>query len=655
MIIWRGAKRVGAIARCFARLEGDWAVRVSHIVIGAVIVYLVGTALEAAQPKYMQERAPTYHAFIFGNDDYDSLPQIKSAARDLDQMREYFTNAKYRIWDMDGAGRFRSVDQFYKYMKDALEAIQPGDVVVLYYSGHGFHYGSQDWLVPLDYPTGTVDQQLLFKHAVGLNDIIAGLAKRRIDYAVAIIDACRTQPAFPFKEQGGTTVIGEPRLPGFSYTGPSLIAWSIGVPTYTGGSAIGTDSDGEMSLYTGILLKALKKKPRISELQTELSIAVHHLVVEGKIPSGAIDPRFFNSRDFTFDTKQDPATADKQKREWQTTMAEPSRLNVSDYLIGNPGSVFSSAAWKYIDDHAAEPEDASGSSLTSADAIDNSFPEALRTGKMIAIATSGFDVNFPRNTIGLPAVSPSLLENAIAYVDRAGDINEAYGARYQAKGSKLNFDIDMIGAAGAVAVNTGQISRPAPSVSAPPTFTFGRSSSIQIDSTFFEDSSGKLYAELTPGQETGGDLTSRVWADFNYRGETQPSYNILNRALREVVLDQTALDSDSIAKITKDVIQSSKDVLWVSIAVEYRPPDLSGYQKRRIEAETGAVAAAVKRDLEDALQMDRVALAEARLRAQDARIQLIKAGISGKRITSVSAEPGEAIGNGVRLRFFGTR
>ncbi|WP_269274720.1 hypothetical protein [Sinorhizobium psoraleae] len=47
-------------------------------------------------------------------------------------------------------------------------------------------------------------------------------------------------------------------------------------------------------------------------------------------------------------------------------------------------------------------------------------------------------------------------------------------------------------------------------------------------------------------------------------------------------------------------------------------------------------------------------LARVRLRAQDARLQLIKAGISGTRISTVS-EPQEDIGNGVRLRFFGSR
>jgi hypothetical protein len=631
----------------------QWLTKARIFALAALACLLMANASKAIDPKYMQEQAPTYHAFIFGNDAYEALPEIKSAARDFEKMREYFDNAKYRIWDMDGAGKFRSVDQFYKYMKDKLTQIQPGDVVVLYYSGHGFHYGNQDWLVPLDYPAGTVDQQLLFKHAIGVDDLISGLAKRRIDYAVAIIDACRTQPPFQFRTPGGTILNGEPRLPGFSYTGPSLTAWSIGVPTYAGGTAIGTDSLDEMSLYSGIFLEALKKKPRISELQPELAVAVLNLASEGKIAPNEIAPRFYSSRDFTFDANPDPVVVAVQKQEWLKAITEPSRANVSAFMVRNPGSVFSSSGWRYIDDHASEPEDGGGSSLTSADAIDYAFPEAQRTGKMVAIATTGFDVNFPRNTIGLPAVDKDLLKDAIAYVDRPGEIGDAYAVRYEAKGSKRNFDIDIIGAAGAVAVNTGQTSRPVPDVTARPTFTFGRSSSIQINSTFFDDSSGKLLAEIAPGQEAAGPPDSKV-LDFNYRAG-QPSFNNLNRALREVIIDGPELANHSIAKITKEVRRSSKDILWVSIAVQYRPPDLSELQSRKAEAEAEQAAAAIDRELNDAVRTDRLALADARLRAQDARNQLIDAGIDGKRITTVGVEAGQSLGNQVRLRFFGSR
>ncbi|WSG98797.1 caspase family protein (plasmid) [Rhizobium johnstonii] len=636
------------------------ALQVSLFAIAALSASLLGLTLQAAEPvspssSYMQERAPTYHAFVFGNDEYTDIAAIKSAGRDFEDMRDYFRNAHYQIWDLDGKGRFASVDEFYKYMALARDAIKPGDVVVFYYSGHGFHYGNQDWLVPLGYPAEIVDQQLLFKYAVGLNDVIAGLAEKRIDYAIAIIDACRADNVFSFKKQAGGAVTGEPQVPGFNYTGPSLIAWNVGVPVYAGGAAIGLDSSDEPSLYTKILLEALKKRPRISDLRAELDVAVHHLTLEGAIANGQVSPRFLNSTDFSFVIKPDVAQVEKQGHEWLVTMAEPSRLRVGDYLIRNPGSSFSSAAWEYIDDHASDPEDTSGSTLTSADAIDASFPEGARTGKLIAVATSGFNVNFPRNTIGLPDVRPELKLNATVYADHPGQISEAYAAKYEAKGSKLKFDIDLLGSAGALSVNTGQISRNVPTPTARPRFTFNKSTSIQINNTYFDDASGKLFAEISPNVEGAAPEQSKTWADFDYRGDEQPSFNVLSRALREVVIDETDLSNGSISKITDEVRRSSREILWVSIAVGYRSRDLGAFEDRETKERSEAEIANMQRELNGAIEQDRLAVASARLTAQDARFQLINAGINGKRITTVSVVPGEFVEGAVRLRFFGSR
>jgi hypothetical protein len=647
-----------AIRRLFRRASKPFVAALLSLVLLSLgeVATTAAPATGQADP-YMAERIPTYHAFVFGNDHYQNLPEILSSGRDFQEMRDFFHQAGYRVWDMSD-GRFHTVDEFYHYMAEARKEIMPGDAVVIYYSGHGFYYGNQNWLVPLDYPGGTVDQQLLFKDAVGLDDIIAGLAEKRIDYAVAILDACRTVVSFPFNKGSGAEVLDEPRVPGFSYNGPSLIAWNVGVPTYAGGTAIGNDSAEQTSLYTKILLDALKKRPRISDLRAELDVAVNHLTVEGKIPKGAIAPRFLNFSDFSFSPQPDASLYGRQKHDWEVTMEEPSRVRVSDYLITNPGSVFSSVAWKYIDDHAKDPADAGGSSLTSAEAIDSSFPEGERTKKLIAIATSGFSVNFPRDTIGLTKSNPDLIDTSIVYADRSVDISGTYLSRYAAKGSKLKFDIALVGSANAVAVNTGQISLSAPSTTAEHVFTFDKAASVQIGDTFFDKLSGKLFAEIPSGQAVASS-TSKTWTGFEYRGALQPSYNVINRALREVVINADELVSkdpgSSIAKLTEEVRETSKEILWVSIAVAYQPADLTLLQSRRAEAPSDVDRAAIDLEIDKTMRADRIALAEARLRAQDARLQLRKAGISGTRISMVSDQQSSGIGDGVRLRFFGSR
>lgn len=627
------------------------------VLLGLLAMYCSGLPAEAAQnttqqSPYMEEREPVYHAFVFGNDLYTSLPEIRSAAQDFREMKRYFLEAGYRVWDMNGTGRFTTVDEFYEYMTRAREEIQPGDAVVIYYSGHGFHFGNQDWLGPLGYPEGIVDQQMLFEHAVGLKDIITGLSEKRIDYAVAIIDACRTEVPFKFRNENGSSVVGDTPMPDFNYQGPSLIAWNIGVPAYAGGTANGSDAAGETSLYTRLLLRLLKTRPRISELQAELKVAIKDLIDTREIMRGDLDPRFIGGTDFSFNKQTDIATSEKRKRTWRFTMAEPSRQLVRSYLMLNPGSRFSTAAWKYLDDHASEPEDIRGSSLSLAEAIDTSFPEGKRSGKLVAVATSGFSVNFPRNTVGLPGVAEQSIADLIVYSDRPDDISGAYEARYALKGSKLNFDIDMIVAAGAVAVNTGQIARREPRPGAQGTFKFNKPAAVEINRTFFETSSKKLYADIGLNRWPTGLPVTKNWASFDYRGSEQPSFNVLNRALREVVINDNGM---SIAQIADEVRQSSTDILWVSIAVDYQPIDVSALQLRRSDATTDAERAAIERELNDQVQKDRRALAAAQMLALEARNQLIEAGVDRLRITTVNARRGELSTGAIRLRFFGSR
>ncbi|MBY5533648.1 caspase family protein [Rhizobium leguminosarum] len=628
------------------------------------LLLLVGTdgrsRAAAAQNRpapYMQERAPTYHAIVFGNDLYKGVPGIPSARHDFTVMKSFFKTAGYNVWDWNNSGRFETVDEFYGYMTEARDAIQPGDVVVFYYSGHGFSYANQSWLVPLDYPSGKVDQQVLFQHAIALNGLLRGLAEKRVDYVIVILDACRASATFPFLNDTGGNRLSETRIPGFSVTGRSLLAWNIGVPTFDGGQAFGLDATDKPSLFTGVLLNALTKRTRLSELKTQLDISVDHLTSDGVIPQGALSPRFLNQADFNFNPKPDASLAAQQKRDWENTMAEPSRRSVSDFLMTNPGSQYSTVAWKYIDEHPSDPVDAGGASLTLAEAIDASFAEGQQTGKLIAIATSGFNVNFPRNSIGFAPPGAAVLSDATVFAENRNEISRAYEERYQTKGSKLQFDIDLIGQAGAIALNSGQVSRAKPSTSASRVVTFEKSASIRIGETVFDQASGKLFAEIGSDQDNFG-LALGTWAGLDYKGAAQPSFNVLNRALREIIVSKSDLGGEnvelSVGAITEEVRRSSKDLLWVSIAVDYKRTDLAEFQNRLDKAPDEPNRVSAELAMEVAARADRLALASARLRAQDARLQLIKAGVDGKRITMVG-EAAQSIGDGVRLRFFGSR
>ncbi|RFB87655.1 hypothetical protein B5K11_26280 [Rhizobium leguminosarum bv. trifolii] len=609
---------------------------------------------------YTAERAPVYHAFIFANDSYAPLTPIPSAANDFTLMYKFFDKYHYRLWKIGGDGRIHSVQQFYDFMTKAREEIKPGDVVVIYYSGHGFHYGSQNWLVPLDYPSGPVNPQKLYKTAIGLNDVINGLAEKRVDYVVTIMDSCRTAAQFPMagSASGGEASVPDPRLTSFNFSGPSLLAWLIGAPTQNGGQALGVNSATEPSLYTGMLAKIFETQTRLGAVQRELKNAVIDLQLSGKIGPDDISPRLINNDvDFDFSPQIDPLVIARQMQDWMNVMRTPSKRLVKSYLILNPGSSYSTAAWKYMDDHVADPVDSSsGSTATDAEKIDASFPEGKVNGKLIAIATPGFKIKFPRNALGHAPTSAETMADAIVYADKAFEIPKILAQRYSEKGSKLNFDVSQLQGAGSLKGDIELFAISEPKKNAQVLAQFNNTTSYKIGETLLEGADNTLFARVQTG--INGEPTSEsTWI----RVASDPKsfeFNNVNRALQESYISPAGLLGQSSEPTVKAAVvqaqKESNEILWVSVAVEDKTIDLAPLQQKLKEAPDERTRADIDLEIERVIRSNENLLAEADLRSLDARLQLIDAGIGGTRISIVGDKSGD-LGQRVRLRFFGSR
>ena len=632
----------------------------SCLVAGSAVLAAPISAEEAAHSKYFEARTPVRHAIIFANSNYVSLTTVPSGKKDLELMRKFFKDAGYHIWPEEGDGQFKTVDDAYDVLLKAREQIQPGDIVVIYYSGHGFFYGNQNWLVPLNYPAGPVGAQLLFQNAVGLNDIINGLAAKRMDFVVPILDSCRTWIDLSLSK--GKRVVGtearvpDPRLTGFNISGPSLLAWMIGVPTASGGQTLGLEDEGQPSLYTGLLAEALRTKTDVKELQTALKLEVKHLVDAHKINEEDMAPRFMaNELGFDFSLAPNEAIDDRQEFDWKQVLREPSRQLVSDYLVANPGSKYSSAAWKYLDDHANEPLDASGNSATSADAIDMSFEAAKASGKMVAIATPAFTAKFPRNMLGLESPNAIVTSTSIAYADKATDFDGIFAQKYRFAGSKLRFDLDALSS---IAVVTGNLKADAltqPRVNAPVIAEFDKSTLFSVSETYFDETRKKLFAKVRPRLK--GAIMTESWIGFDYDKNSKQLFNVLNRALHQDTFSADGIAGKSkhtIKAVTQEVLGASNEILWVSIAARYRPSDISALQRELDDAGDEKTRAAIIVEIDKVREKDSRALSEARLRVQSARLQLIDTGIAGDRISTVEDQT-LAADESIRLRFFGSR
>ena len=71
--------------------------------------------------------------------------------------------------------------------------IEPGDVALLFYAGHGVEIDGQNFLLPTDIPSAEPGQETFVKgEAIGLNSILAMLNERKARLNIVILDACRS-------------------------------------------------------------------------------------------------------------------------------------------------------------------------------------------------------------------------------------------------------------------------------------------------------------------------------------------------------------------------------------------------------------------------------------------------------------------------------
>ncbi|UCI07120.1 caspase family protein [Mesorhizobium sp. B1-1-8] len=139
-----------------------------------------------------EARADRRVAFVIGNSDYREFPVLKNPDKDAADVATTFKAAGFEVF----VARDLTKLQFEKQFRNYLAAADGADLAVVYYSGHGFQIGGENFLIPVDASLkGAADIEV---QAVKLDDVLEQLrSKSKIQ--VIILDACRNNP-FPRKD-----------------------------------------------------------------------------------------------------------------------------------------------------------------------------------------------------------------------------------------------------------------------------------------------------------------------------------------------------------------------------------------------------------------------------------------------------------------------
>jgi len=153
---------------------------------GLIAIFLVAalTSFDASADRRV--------ALVIGNSQYREIPTLKNPDKDAEDVSKTFRLAGFEVFVAKDLTKL----QFEKQFRNYLAAADGADLSVVYYSGHGFQIGGENFLIPVD--ASLKNAADIEVQAVKLNDVLQQLrAKSKIQ--VIILDACRNNP-FPRKD-----------------------------------------------------------------------------------------------------------------------------------------------------------------------------------------------------------------------------------------------------------------------------------------------------------------------------------------------------------------------------------------------------------------------------------------------------------------------
>lgn len=127
------------------------------------------------------------HAILIGNGEYAKLGKVAASAPNLDLLEGALQGAGFGITRLRNL-ETSALEPLVAGKHPALQAIQPGDACLLYYSGFAIQYRRDNFLLPVDYEPSTALSAVPTK-AASLTAILDALAERKPGLRILIVDA----------------------------------------------------------------------------------------------------------------------------------------------------------------------------------------------------------------------------------------------------------------------------------------------------------------------------------------------------------------------------------------------------------------------------------------------------------------------------------
>lgn len=298
-----------------------------------------GHAADAGSPV-----KPQRHALVLGNANYLQLANLPSAQADAARLRAELGALGFQVMAVDVLA---SAGSFYDEVLPAFrEQVREGDLALVYFSGHGFSYGSDNFLAPLDLPK-VLTRTELADRAVSLEGIQSALARRKPGALVLLVDACRAVGGFIVDD--GTPGLVPAAMSPMSQPGPPALNLYAGFAARPGKLAIGSSEPGKLSVFTNALAPRLSDHAEFVAMFRDVVVDVHQLSGEGQDPGLVL----FTETDLYLPS--DAGRELDEQQAWLAALSSGNRVNIDGFRRRHALSPYAEAARRWLAEHPAAP------------------------------------------------------------------------------------------------------------------------------------------------------------------------------------------------------------------------------------------------------------------------------------------------------------
>ena len=167
----------------------------ARVLAGLVVL----AALTIGGPASAQRRL----ALVIGNDLYPGLPasrQLQKAVNDARAVGVALEGIGFSVTRVENSSK----SEMSRALGALEQAVSPGDIVFLFFAGHGIEVAGANYLLPSDVPA-PVDKdgrrlpaRALRDASFNANELLSSLQERGVGAVIAVFDACRE----PFDDEG---------------------------------------------------------------------------------------------------------------------------------------------------------------------------------------------------------------------------------------------------------------------------------------------------------------------------------------------------------------------------------------------------------------------------------------------------------------------